>query len=57
VAPRDEAPEQAQPATPDEPTPASPPDAAEAQPHPAAGGPAAARAARLTRDPVCTSYG
>lgn len=29
-----------------------------AQPRPApAGGPAATRAARLTRDPVCTSYG
>jgi hypothetical protein len=29
-----------------------------ARPRPApAGGPAAARAARLTRDPVCTSYG
>jgi len=28
------------------------------RPRPApAGGPAAARAARLTRDPVCTSYG
>jgi hypothetical protein len=32
--------------------------AAGAQTRPApAGGPAAARAARLTRDPVCTSYG
>ena len=49
------------------PDPAGPRDAAApeldaettgAQTRPAsAGGPAAARAARLTRDPVCTSYG
>ena len=40
------------------PTDAQPDAASGERVHPApAGGPAAARAARLTRDPVCTGYG